>query len=225
MALRPPSVEDVSAGALAGQPFAAYLVVLGLLGHPSEAQWSEADPILLIFPRAISVWSVPVLSVAFALVLWRTAPPTRQTLRRALLHGALGCGAAVLAVGALRLAVGPTMPAFIPSEESARPGFQLSMTAGYAEEVLFRFAALPLFFFWARRRMSEPVAAAMAALTIGLAFAILHEGGPGPFELRYFVTRTLIPGAAMSLAYLYVSPAFVIVAHSSAHLLIPALFV
>ena len=40
----------------------------------------------------------------------------------------------------------------------------------------------------------------------------------------HFLTRLLIPGCAFSLAALLVSPAFVVTAHCTAHLLIPALF-
>ena len=72
------------------------------------------------------------------------------------------------------------------------------MTAGYAEEVLFRLALLPVLYLALARRLTRPVAIAIAAILTGLAFALLHDAGPGAFELRYFITRVLIPGAAMS---------------------------
>lgn len=222
--LRATTPEDATAGAIVGQGFALYLVVIGITSSPTEAQWAEADPILRILPRTISIWIVPVLSVSFAWLSWRVVKSSPRALRRAAVHGALGFLFGLAAVGALRLAVGPTLPPFIPTEESARPGFQLSMTAGYAEEVIFRFALLPALFFGLRRHMREYAAAIVAALATGLAFALLHEAGADTFEMRYFVTRTIIPGAVMSLGYLYVSPAFAIVGHSSAHLLIPAMF-
>ncbi len=224
MELRIPEPEDVTAAALFGQVFAVYVVVLGLGLAPTETQWSEADPILGILPRLVSLWSVPLLSVVAVGVWWRIAEPSRDTLLRGALHAFAGLAVGVLAVGLLRLAVGPTLPSFIPSEESARPGFLLSMTAGYAEEVIFRPGLLPAAYFALRDRIPKHAAALVAALVTGLGFALLHDAGPGVFEMRFFLTRALIPGAAMSLAFVYVSPSFIVIAHASAHLLIPALF-
>ena len=132
--------------------------------------------------------------------------------------------AGALLVGALRLAFGARWPSFIPPEESTAPGFLLNMTAGLAEEVLFRLLAIPLLFFAFRRRLRPIPALLVAAVITGFAFAGLHEIGPAPFAWMYLVTRVVIPGFAMSLAWGLVHPAFVVVGHCAAHVLIPLLF-
>ena len=222
---REPKLEDVSAAAALAQVWAVYIVVMLLVAPATEAHWAEADPILGILPRGISLSSVPLASLAAAAVWWRVAKPSRDALRRGLLFALAGLTFGLCAVGLMRLAVGPELPSFIPAEESAGPGFALSMTAGYAEEVIFRFALLPVLYFGLRERLPKLAAAVVAALITGLGFALLHDAGPGAFDPAYFVTRTLMPGFVFSVVFLKVSPSFLVTAHASAHLLIPALFV
>lgn len=218
------SPASIAASAFLSVVFALYLVVLAALVSPSEEQWREADPILLLLPRWASIWSVPISSVGLAIFWWRVAKPDPATLRRSGIEAALGALTAVAVCGLVRVAVGPELPAFIPSEESARPGFLLSMTAGFAEELVFRLTLLPAWLFVFRRWLSERAAVVLAVILTGLGFTLLHQAGATSFEPRYFVTRFVIPGCAMSLAFLYIGPTFLVFAHGTAHLLIPALF-
>lgn len=216
--------EEVAASAGLAQLFALYLVVLNLSLRPTAEQWREADPILTLAPPWLVLWLAPGLSLAAA-AAWLTGPwPARRIWRRATVLAACGLAVGALACGGLRMIVGPTMPGFFPSEESARPGFLLSMTAGYGEEVIFRLALLPVLFFVLGRRFPRPAAALLASAVTALAFAALHELGGAPSSPAFFLTRALLPGFAMSLAALAVGPSFIIAAHGSAHILIPALF-
>jgi hypothetical protein len=120
------------------------------------------------------------------------------------------------------MATGAAMPSFIPPEESAAPGFLASMSAGYWEEVVCRLGVLPLAYFFLRGRAPPWAAAALSVVVTGLVFAGWHALGE-PFSATFFVTRLVIPGAAMSLVWLW-SPSAITVGHCTAHLLIPALF-
>jgi membrane protease YdiL (CAAX protease family) len=98
------------------------------------------------------------------------------------------------------------------------------MTAGYAEEVLFRLILLPLVFTALAKRAAPSAAAIVSALIVGLAFAALHQLGAPRDSVAHLVTRVIFPGTAMSLAFLWVGPSFLVVAHLAAHLAIPLLF-
>lgn len=215
---------SIAAAALLAQLFAAYLVVVAIAVPPTDANWARADPILRIFSRLLSQWGVVVLGVVVFLVWWRLAPPTGQQLRRGLRHALFGVAVAGLVAGVLRVVSGPSLPSFIPAEESAGPGFTLGMTAGYAEEVLFRLMLLPALLFVFQRRLTTPAATAAAAVLTGLCFALFHEAGPGAFDAGYFTTRLLFPGAVMSVAFVVISPSFLVSAHCAAHVVIPLLF-
>jgi membrane protease YdiL (CAAX protease family) len=100
------------------------------------------------------------------------------------------------------------------------------MTAGYGEEILFRLALLPaLYLLLLRARATPNIAAASSVIATGLAFAVLHQVGSGASPPAYFATRFLFPGCVMSIVFLRVSPTFIVVAHCTAHLLMPVLFV
>jgi len=221
--MRGPRPEDVTVAALFSLPYAAYLVVLQAVRPATELQWTLADPILVLSPRAATPWLSVVAALALAALWWKLAPPDRQALRRGAIGAIAGALLAALAWGALRLAVGETLPAFIPREESAGPGFLLSMTAGVEEEQLCRLALVPALFFPLRRR-GVWRAAAVAVLASGLVFAVWHAAGEATFAPVYFATRLLGPGCVMSLVWL-VSPPAIVVDHLTAHLFIPALFV
>lgn len=219
-----PATSDVAAAALVAQPFALYLVVLSVAAPATASNWERADPIISLFPRALAVGWVPVLSVALAAAWWRIARPSRETLIRAAKEGCLGAVLACIAVGALRLAAGPSMPAFIPAEESAGPGYLLSMAAGYSEELVCRLALLPALYLALRQRTKPAVAAVLSILLTSLAFSLWHAAGEATPSSVYFATRFIVPGVAMSVAF-FVSPSMIVVGHATAHLLIPALFV
>jgi len=204
--------ERFAAAAALTLPFVA---ALALLPSPTTAEWAHADPLLALWPRALTPWLVCVAGAATAAAWLLATRPSRAAWRRALVHGALGVVvAAAIALGA-RAVLGPHLPAFIPPEESARPGLLLNLTAGSAEEIAFRLWLLPLALLALRNR-------ALACVAVGLAFAASHLGGG--WSAPWFVTRALVPGFAFSVAALAVGPSFVVCAHCAAHLLIPTLF-
>lgn len=217
--------RDVVVAAWLVQPFTLYLFVMRWLAPATAANWRRADPILGFLPHDVVLWLVPVLGVVAVAVWTSRARPARAELGRALRDGALGAVVAVLIAVTLRLVWGSTLPTFIPSEESAGPGALLSMTAGYGEEIVFRLALLPSLYLLLRRRASPNVSVALAVLATGLAFAVAHQLGPGASPPAYFATRFLFPGCVMSVVFLRVSPTFLVVAHCTAHLLMPLLFV
>ncbi len=220
--MRSPELEDVTVAALWMQPFTLYLLVLRFVAPPSDAAWAHADPILTLVPGRAALWLAPLSGVVLAAVWWRIARPSAAAFRTGWHNALFGALLAAVAVGALRLATGPVMPPYIPPEESAAPGFLASMSAGYWEEVVCRLGVLPLAYFFLRGRAPPWTAAALSVVATGLVFAGWHALGE-PFSATFFVTRLVIPGAAMSLVWLW-SPSAVIVAHCTAHLLIPALF-
>ncbi len=221
---RGPESRDIAAAALVAQPFALYLVVLAFLAPPTEDNWARADPILSLLPRGLTVAWVPVASVLIAALWWRLARPDRANLARAGREALLGVGLVCTAVFVVRGVAGPVLPDFIPPEESAGPGFLLSMTAGYSEELLCRLLLLPAILFALRRRLPASVASAVSVVVTALAFSLWHAAGEAEPSTTYFVTRFIIPGVVMSIGFL-VSPAGMVVGHSSAHLLIPLVFV
>jgi CAAX prenyl protease-like protein len=201
---------DFAAAAVIAQPFTVYLVVMRFLRPPTADEWSHADPILRFLP----LWLIPALAVVAAIAWVRLAKPA---LGRALRHALFGVIAAGAICAILRLIYGPHLPRFIPPEESAAPGLLLNMSAGYAEEIIFRIALLPALLIALRR---VPLSLFLAIALSGLAFALAHD-----FHLdAHFATRFLIPGCAFSLAALLISPAFLVTAHCTAHVLIPLLF-
>jgi membrane protease YdiL (CAAX protease family) len=210
-----PRKEDFAAAALVCQPFTIYLVIMGFLAPPTARNWQLADPILKLLPPTLTLWLVPGLAVLVAVL----SRPDRDAMRRAVKHGALAAALGLICVSLLRAAIGPHLPPFIPSEENAGPGMLLSMTAGYAEEVIFRLMLLPLLFL-----VLFPGKTAPALLFTGLGFALLHAAGPEAFSWSYFGVRFMMPGVVMSLVALRISPAATVMFHSATHLLLPMLF-
>jgi hypothetical protein len=151
---------------------------------------------------------------------------------RAALIGFTG-GAATAMAGTLlvRLIVGPALPEFIPSEESAAPGLALGLSAGLLEEAIFRFTLLAVFYLLARRWMAPLPAAALGIAIASFAFAIAHEAaeaaapGAHAFNAAHFLTRLIFPGCVMSCLFFRPGPSFILALHWSAHLVIPLLFV
>lgn len=214
----------VAAAAGVGAAFAVYLAIMLVASAPTATEWDHADPILRIIPRTLTLVSIVAGGLLTALVWWRYARPGRAVLAAAGWQALLGAIAAVAIAGGVRIVVGDSLPGFVPSEESAAPGFSLSMAAGYAEEVLFRLILVPLIYFPMRRRSGRVASILVAAVVAGLAFALLHQAGPGPSSSAYFATRFLVPGAIMTVAFIVIGPSFVVTAHCTAHILIPALF-
>jgi membrane protease YdiL (CAAX protease family) len=221
--VRGPSLDDVAAAAIVVQPFTAYCLVLLWVAPPTEAQWQMADPILKLAPRIPTLWSVPLAGMLVAAGWAALRRPRRSTVCRGAREALLGAAVAIVATGAMRLLSGPSLPAFVPPEESAGPGLLLSMFAGYGEEIGCRLLLMPLLYFPLRLRTPR-LGPIVAVVGTGLAFALWHAAGESAFESTYFLTRLLFPGALMSLVWL-VSPAAIVVGHCVAHLLIPVLFV
>ena len=205
-------------------PFTAYLVVMRALAPATDHQWARADPILLLLPHETTLWVVPTLGVVLTAAWLFPGPLSAALLTRSFKQAVGGALVACVLASVLRVLNGPHLPSFIPPEESAGPGFLLNMTAGYAEELLFRIALLPLVFLVVSKRTSRPVALASAILVASLGFALLHQAGSGGGSASLFATRFLLPGCLMSAAALLISPSFVVVAHCTAHLLIPVFF-
>jgi hypothetical protein len=214
----------IAAASAIGALFAVYLGVMLVVRPPSATEWEHADPILAILPRTLTLGLILVAGFGSAVTWWLVARPSRAAMMSAVRQALAGACVALAVAGGLRLFVGDTLPSFIPAEESAAPGYTLSMAAGYAEEVLFRLGLAALLFFALRRRLGRPAAIALTAVVTGLGFALLHEAGPAASSSAYFTTRFIVPGAAMTVAFLVIGPGFLIGAHCSAHLLIPALF-
>jgi hypothetical protein len=220
-----PSRTDFSSASLVALPFVLTALVAGFAVPPGPENWARADPVLKLLPEAVTVSLLPLVGAALAAAWVRLAPapPGRAALGRAARHALAGAVFAAATVGALRATFGAALPAFVPPEESAGPGLHLNLTAGVGEELLFRLLALPLALTFARRATPLGAATAGSALT-GLAFALLHHAGPGPTTPALFLTRFLVPGFAMSMVACLGSPAFIVAAHGTAHLLIPLAF-
>lgn len=119
------------------------------------------------------------------------------------------------------------MPTFIPPEQSAKPGYLLGVSAGLAEELIFRLSLTPLLFVVLRKWLGLHWSAFITIIIVALSFALLHEvgGGAEPFMPQHFIARFMIPGVVMGLVVFYVSPIFVVAVHCTAHVMIPLLFV
>lgn len=189
---------------------------------PTESNWAHADP----FVRTLGgPWGCVALGVVVIVGSLVRARPNRAQLVSGLTWGLGGALVAAAIAGTLRLAVGPSLPAFIPPEESARPGLPLGLAAGVGEELLFRLVLLPIVYALLRSKVSRGKAIAGAALLVGVCFAIGHALPPaGSMAPGHVVTRIIFPGAFMSIVALVRPPSFMIVAHASAHLVIPSLF-
>ncbi len=220
-------LEDTSVSAYVALPFAFYLLILLLVTTPTVANWFHADPILKIFPKAVTLWGIPALSISLFL-FWKSLKPIQpQAVPSSLKFAVSGSGTAIVALVVLRLMAGEHLPAAVPPEESVKPGYLLGMSAGLAEELIIRLGVTPLTFVILRRRLGFHWSALFTIVVAALSFAVWHEAGSGaePFILQHFLTRFMIPGVMMGLMVFYISPIFVVALHCTAHIMIPLLFV
>lgn len=220
----PVQPRDFGVAAVLCLPFLLVLGALPLVMAPTSAQRTAADPLVQLLGGA---WPVVPITVAIVAAWLVRSRPRVHPLRRGMLHAGAGATAAACVALAIFAVVGDTLPSFIPPEESARAGLTNGVAAGLLEEAVFRLGVLPLLYALARRRLSLYPAIVVAALGTGLLFALTHELGPAGavFDPRFLATRTLFPGLVMSLVALRLSPTFMVTAHCTAHLMIPALFV
>jgi CAAX prenyl protease-like protein len=216
--------EDVAVAALALQPFALILAATLMLRGITSEELAAADPLIQLL-GAKGILAVPVLSLAIGAIWWGAARPGRAALRRGARQGTVAVLIVAVGLPLLRLAIGPSLPTFIPPEESARPGLAGGLAAGVFEESLFRVLLLPALLACLSdvRSMRSFV---VASLIVGLAFALSHEIGPGAarFHLAYFVDRFVLPGLLMSLACRWPGFTFVVGWHCAAHTLLPFVF-
>jgi hypothetical protein len=207
--------------------FAFYTLILILLTTQTDAHWLHADPILTIFPKAITLWGIPIFSVMLIFV-WRSLnPPQSQSMSSSLKFAFSGAVTVIVALLAIRLVVGEHLPTFVPPEESAKPGYLLGMSAGLAEELIIRLMLTPLLFVVLRKWLGVHWSALTTIGIAALSFALWHEVGSigEPFMLQHFATRFMVPGVIMGLATFYISPVFLVSLHCAAHIMIPLLFV
>jgi hypothetical protein len=219
--------EDAATAVLVLQPFTALLAALALAAPPDAAERAAADPLVqLVAALGGGTWAVPLASAAAAVAVWCRMRPSRAALARAARLGAGGVLAAAAGVLALRALLGPALPAFVPPEESARPGLLLGLSAGVLEELVVRLGVLPALLAALRWRGTPDARFVAAAASSGVVFALLHEIGPGAgsFDGAHFVVRAAIPGALFSLLGARTGFAFIVAAHAGAHLLIPFCF-
>lgn len=220
-------LEDTCISSYVALLFGVYTLVLLLVTTPTEANWLHADPVLKIFPRAATLWGIPILSLLLFFV-WRWLRPVQPSAIPSALKFALsGSATAIAVLLALNLAVGETLPAFVPPEEGAKPGYLLGMSTGLVEELVMRLGLTPLLFFFLRKRLGFHWSALTAIVIAALGFALWHEIGSGAeaFMLQHFATRFMIPGVVMGLAVFYISPVFLIALHCTTHIMLPLLFV
>lgn len=220
-------LEDMCASAYVGLLFGFVALMLLLVTVPTEENWIHADPILKIFPKAITLWGIPALSLLLFFV-WKSLKPIQPPAMASALKFALaGSASAIVALLALRLGVGEHLPAFVPPEESAKPGYLLGISTGVAEELMTRLVLTPLLFVVLRKWFGFHWSALFTIVVAALSFALWHEVGSGAeaFVLQHFVTRFMVPGIVMGLVVFYISPVFLVALHCSAHIMIPLLFV
>ncbi len=227
-------LSDLSATIVFTQVFALYCVVLVLVSNPTSFQWTHADPILKFTPMKVSIWVVILTSMALAgVALWRghTKALLKNGPARQIIAGIV---VAVVSTVVIRVIVGPSLPDFIPQEESAKPGFLLGMVAGYGEEVVFRMIMTPVFFYTFQKSLSSIqddarriwISMIASIVIVAFAFVIAHSLGDTSVTVPWsvFATRFLVPGIFMGFLYFYIGPGFVIFMHSTAHIMIPFLF-
>jgi hypothetical protein len=213
-----------ASAALVMGAFLIALAVLHAVSPPTAIELAASDPLVQSLDAIAGPWLTLLLG-AGVIALWLPRL-VRAELASAVRHAAVGVGAAIAVALAIRVLVGPQLPAFVPPEESAAPGLTLSLNAGLCEELVFRLAVLPVAFFALRDRIGARGAMVAGIVVTSSMFALSHELPPagGDFMPLFVATRFVIPGAMMSIACFAVSPSFIVAAHGAAHVVIPALF-
>jgi hypothetical protein len=217
---------NVSAAALVFLPFVGLFLVLAVVLPPSAEALRSSDPLVQLLESCAGPWAIAVVSALPSLGWLAWALPSREALVRAVRGAIAGLVVAGVGLPLLRVLVGPALPAFVPAEESARPGIALGVGAGVLEEAVFRIGLLAVAYLLVQRVWPTRAAVAFAVVVTGFAFALAHELGPGagPFDPRFFATRFAIPGCAMSALFFRPGPSFLVTLHASSHVGIALLF-
>jgi len=214
--------------ASASVTFLFFLVVLAalfLVETASDKEFLNSDPLVRFFGNPATTILTLALGFVSALYWIRKFEVNQQTMKVALLWAFAGIAFSASALVAIYLVNGPVIPAFIPPEESAQSGMLLGLSAGMFEEVVLRMMVLPFLLAFLCTKFSFNIAALLSALFIGVLFTLSHELAGDPFNMRYFITRFLIPGFVMTLVFIRVHPAAMLSGHSASHILIALLFV
>jgi hypothetical protein len=220
-------LEDMYCAACVALLFGGYTLILLLTTTASETEWLHADSVLKIFPKAVTLWGIPILSLAL-FFFWKLQKPAQvQAISSPLKFAFSGAAIAIVVLLALRVMLGENLPAFIPPEESVKPGYLLGMSAGLGEELVMRLMLTPLIFIALRKWLGFYESVWTAIIFTALCFALWHEVGSigEPFMLQYFATRFMVPGVIMGLATFCISPVFLVSLHCTSHIMIPLLFV
>ncbi|BBM82852.1 CPBP family glutamic-type intramembrane protease [Candidatus Uabimicrobium amorphum] len=215
--------QNISAAAFFTLPFIVLLFALYFANTFTAKQMQEADPII-VFIHNLGILSIPLFSLAVCSVWLKIAPINSVQIRRNFVLALFGAGVAASILFLIRLVHGETLPAFIPPEESAKPGLLLGLSAGVIEEIVFRLVLLPGVYFLLKGKTHNYLACIIAVVITSFLFALSHEIYD-PFSWSHFMTRFALPGCVMSLAFFVIGPAFIVTAHCTAHLFLPLLFV
>ncbi len=219
-------VGEVSAAALVFQVFVVLYIIFWVMIPPTPEQLAASDPLIQFVHVYSGLWGIPVLCALPAFAWWWVQRPSQKLLFGAVQGSLVALGIVALGLPLLRLLGGPSLPDFIPPEESSRPGLLLGVGAGILEEAVFRLGVLSVLFLLFRKIFPPRWAAVFAIGLTGLAFALSHEIGPSvaPFDFAHFVVRLAIPGCAMSVLFFRPGPSFIVFLHSAAHIGIATLF-
>lgn len=217
--------EDVAVAAMALQPFGLLLGASFALRGLSPRQLDGADPLIRLLGAA-GVPGIVLAGFVLGAAWWSAVRPGPEAVRRGLRQGAAAVGVVTLGMAFARILIGPSLPAFLPPEESARPGLVGGLAAGVLEEAVFRLMALPALLVACASVRSLTRRFLVASLAVGVIFAISHEMGPGAerFALAHFVARLVFPGFLMSIGCRWPGVTFVVSGHCAAHVLLPVFF-
>ncbi len=204
-------------------PILLLIGFLILLQPASEIQYQNADPLIRLLPYPwISL--ITILLGAISIVFWiKIFPPDKSEIILAGKWSLLGALMTTSAVALIYFINGPEIPSFIPPEESSASGLLLGLSAGVLEEIVFRMMILPLLIYIFARKLEFRVAIVLSVLITGLLFSLSHELAGDPFQLRFFITRFIVPGLVMSVIFIKFHPSVIIIGHSVSHIAIATL--
>lgn len=216
--------QDIASACICFIPFLLFLALTAYLNPVTPAQYENSDPLvrLLTFPAAtLTTFILGLIICSFWIKIF---PMQKNALVHAAIWTLLGSFFSLFVLFLIYKINGPQLPTFIPPEESAESGLVLGLTAGMLEEILFRLLLLPLFIFLLTKKLSFNISLIIAVLLTALLFSLSHELAGDAFQMRFFVTRFIMPGVLMSIIFLKLHPAALLSGHTAAHISIAMLF-